>query len=362
MASATSLYKTTFRIPICPKDLGHFIGKGGSNYKKIILESKKKILGIADSDEVPRDDWNKVTILLKFDKQDTDCLALLGCNSSQHSDKIQEVLAKYVKIHNDETEYYEKKAAAPKTLVYRIGAPHHLIGRFIGVGGANVAELKNIIQNVEGVEDYPRIFIEEQRCRLSGPFRNMGERNSPENIIIKVTFKGAPKFDDIHKIMEDFVESYSQGDEAEGYDAFAPDPDEDDFWNSFDEVDAERKAKEEEEAEREHREAVRKAAEEEAKRKAEEEAKRKAEKEKQQKARESEPEPEPEPEPKKGYAYDKYYRVLGIPTSSSLRDVKKAYRKLAVKNHPDKGGDEEMFKKIQEAFEKLLGKEMPEQE
>lgn len=346
MASATSLYKTTFRIPICPKDLGHFIGKGGSNYKKIILESKKKILGIADSDEVPRDDWNKITILLKFEKQDTDCLALLGCNSSQHSDKIQEVLAKYVKIHNDESEYFEKKAAAPKTLVYRIGAPHHLIGRFIGVGGANVAELKNYIQNVEGVEDYPRIFIEEQRCRLSGPFRNMGERNSPENIIIKVTFKGSPKFDDIHKIMEEFVESYSHGDEAEGYDAFAPDQDEDDFWNSFDEVDAERKVKEEEEA----------------KRKAEEDAKRKAEKEKQQKARESEPEPEPESEPKKGFAYDKYYRVLGIPTNSSLRDVKKAYRKLAVKNHPDKGGDEEVFKKIQEAFDKLLGKEMPEQE
>ena len=45
-----------------------------------------------------------------------------------------------------------------------------------------------------------------------------------------------------------------------------------------------------------------------------------------------------------------YYQVLGINKSSSQEDIKRAYRKLAMKHHPDKGGDEAEFKKINEAY------------
>ena len=54
-----------------------------------------------------------------------------------------------------------------------------------------------------------------------------------------------------------------------------------------------------------------------------------------------------------------YYEVLGIPKSSSQADIKKAYRKLAMKFHPDKNksaGAEEKFKEINEAYE-ILGDE-----
>ena len=47
------------------------------------------------------------------------------------------------------------------------------------------------------------------------------------------------------------------------------------------------------------------------------------------------------------------FDILGIPRDSDLSTIKKAYRMLAKVYHPDKGGDEEVFKKIQGAYDNL---------
>jgi molecular chaperone DnaJ len=47
------------------------------------------------------------------------------------------------------------------------------------------------------------------------------------------------------------------------------------------------------------------------------------------------------------------YRVLGVPRGVSDEALHDAYRRLVKQHHPDRGGDPEQFKNIQQAYEEL---------
>ena len=48
-----------------------------------------------------------------------------------------------------------------------------------------------------------------------------------------------------------------------------------------------------------------------------------------------------------------YYEILGVAKSADDAAIKKAYRSLASKHHPDKGGDTAKFQELQEAYDNL---------
>lgn len=55
-----------------------------------------------------------------------------------------------------------------------------------------------------------------------------------------------------------------------------------------------------------------------------------------------------------------YYRTLGVPPTAKLEDITKAYRRLAMKYHPDRNPDEKnesLFRKVQEAYDVLSNHE-----
>lgn len=61
--------------------------------------------------------------------------------------------------------------------------------------------------------------------------------------------------------------------------------------------------------------------------------------------------------PPKEVDNNRYYELLGVDKKASDDEIKKSYRKLAMKNHPDRGGDKEKFQELQQAYEVLMDKE-----
>lgn len=55
-----------------------------------------------------------------------------------------------------------------------------------------------------------------------------------------------------------------------------------------------------------------------------------------------------------------YYKVLGVAVGASAAQIRRAYRKLAMRYHPDRNGSPEAaekFKQVREAYAVLTGKE-----
>ena len=48
-----------------------------------------------------------------------------------------------------------------------------------------------------------------------------------------------------------------------------------------------------------------------------------------------------------------YYSILGIPKNATEEDIRKAYKKQSMQHHPDRGGNEETFKQVNESYQTL---------
>ena len=55
--------------------------------------------------------------------------------------------------------------------------------------------------------------------------------------------------------------------------------------------------------------------------------------------------------------FTNYYGILGINNKATAKEIKLAYYAISKENHPDKGGDEDLFKEITEAYKILSNKD-----
>lgn len=64
-------------------------------------------------------------------------------------------------------------------------------------------------------------------------------------------------------------------------------------------------------------------------------------------------------DPQQGAEVNKteFYELLEITKDATTQQIKKAFRKRALKEHPDKGGDPNKFKRLKEAYDTLLDPE-----
>ena len=210
------------------ENLGAFIGRNGSNFKKMIYQMKSAIIG--KKSEITPDEWGSVQITLNFDKGEDNIIANYECDS-KFCDIIEKVLLDFTELHKKDNVKFQKKKNQGKQLVFRIGAPHRFIGRMIGVGGSNVGQLKQDLSTLANVESIGRVMIEEQTKRFNGNFRNIGERDSDEYIMMFLNIKGTPDFELVQSIIEDFIKKHIRDDERDededGEDEDGEDEDED---------------------------------------------------------------------------------------------------------------------------------------
>ena len=59
--------------------------------------------------------------------------------------------------------------------------------------------------------------------------------------------------------------------------------------------------------------------------------------------------------------YINYYAVLGLNRNATAKEIKTSYYKISMDAHPDKGGDQEIFKQITDAYKILSNKELKEE-
>ena len=204
--ATTSNISNTLTLDVESENIGAFIGNKGANFKKMISTMKKDILN--KSNEITPKEWSSITITLKFEKTDDKIKAIYECDK-EHEKVIKDTLTEFVKYHKSENKKYEKKRSQGVQIVYRIGSEHRFIGRMIGVAGSNIAQLKSDISDLDSIEKVIKISIEEQTKRFNGTFRNIGDRECSEHIMMFINIKGSPDFEKIQTIIEEYVKLYT---------------------------------------------------------------------------------------------------------------------------------------------------------
>ena len=203
---------TVLILNVLPQNLGSFIGSNGSNFKKMISEIKKKIIG--KEENITSEEWNKVIIMLKFEKNLINIKANIQCNP-EHIEIIKNILDKYVKIHNQENKRFNKKiskSTKDNIFAYKIGASHKYIETLKGEFNYNIYSLKTDIPKIPLVNIVKNISIEKYNKLYQDKYIYLGDENSQEHIMIFITLDGDPEIKHMNSFINNFINNHIKED------------------------------------------------------------------------------------------------------------------------------------------------------
>ena len=195
-------------LDVLPKNLGLFIGKSGSNFKRMIVEMKKKIIG--KEKEISSEEWNSIIINLKFVKTFDSVEAVIKCKDT-HLDFVKEVLKKYEEIHNKEIKKYKKiDINNENILTYKVGISEKYLDILKGEHNSNIYKLKIDISKVPLVNSIISITIEKYNKYYQDKYIYIGDKESKENIMIFVKIKGNPEIKYMNSVIQNFIDKHTQ--------------------------------------------------------------------------------------------------------------------------------------------------------
>jgi hypothetical protein len=203
---------TVLILEVLPQNLGSFIGSNGSNFKKMISEIKKKIIG--KEENITSEEWNKVIIMLKFEKNLINIKANIKCNP-EHIEIIKNILDKYVKNHNQENKRFNKKiskSTKDNIFAYKIGASHKYIETLKGEFNCNIYSLKTDIPKIPLVNIVKNISIEKCNKLYQDKYIYLGDKNSQEHIMIFITLDGYPETKYMNSFINNFITNHIKED------------------------------------------------------------------------------------------------------------------------------------------------------
>jgi len=198
------IFVTTLNIS--PEKLGLLIGKSGSNYKKIIIDIKKKILG--KENNISDEEWSSINILLRFEKDENNVKAIIDCKECELEiikgvlNKESEFLSN-CKKYKHYNQYNSKKTEKKENMIFAFYTDD-ISSVLIESLKMNINNLKSSMSSIPLIYSIYELEILES-VQDDSKIIKLGNIKTNNYLGIRIVINGNPEIKHISSVIDNFV-------------------------------------------------------------------------------------------------------------------------------------------------------------